>query len=94
MTFGMKLRELRESHGLSQKALGDMAGVRQNSIARYETGEQVPAFDAVQALCAALGEDCSVFNGCDYEPVENKRGRGRPAKAAKPAPPAKKGKGK
>jgi transcriptional regulator with XRE-family HTH domain len=82
MKFGVKVRQLREGKGFSQKELGKLSDVAQNSIARYETGEQVPGFEVVQSLCIALGVHCDVFEGCDYEPAENKRGRGRPRKPA------------
>jgi transcriptional regulator with XRE-family HTH domain len=96
MKFAEKLRELRESKGLTQKALADASGQAQQSLARWENGAQVPSIDAVQSICRALGVECTVFNGCDYEPVEDKRGRGRPRKDANANPARqrkKKGKG-
>lgn len=78
MTFGMKLRTLRESKGLSQKALADLVGVQQSSIGRYETGDQVPSFETVLALCEAMAVDCNSFAGCDFKEAKKKRGRGRP----------------
>jgi transcriptional regulator with XRE-family HTH domain len=86
MKFGEKLRELREGKGLTQKALADVSGQAQQSLARWENGDQVPAIDAVQSLCRALGVECTIFNECEYEPVASKRSRGRPRKdaAAKP----------
>ena len=98
MTFGEKLRELREAKGWTQKVLADAAVTNQQSVGRWETGAQVPGFDAVQALCGALGVPCAVFDGCGHAKVEDSRGRGRPPKAdaseAKPAPAAKRGRPK
>lgn len=83
MTFGMKLRELREAKGLSQKGLADATGLTQASISRWEAGLQIPAFDDALTLCNALGVKCTAFNGVDFSPAEEKRGRGRPAEPKK-----------
>lgn len=78
MTFGDKLRRLREENGWSQQELAERSGEAQPSIAQWENGDRVPAFDSVLALCKALGVECSVFNDCKFKPVAKKRGRGRP----------------
>lgn len=44
----MKLRHLRESRKISQKELGDILGIGQKSISRYENGEADPD---LQTLC-------------------------------------------
>lgn len=69
MKFGEQLRKLRVSQGLSQKQLADLSGRPQQSIGRWEVGEQMPGFDAVQALCAALGVLTTEFDGCTFGPV-------------------------
>jgi transcriptional regulator with XRE-family HTH domain len=95
MKFAEKLRQLRAAKGLSQKALAESSKLAQSSITDWETGKTVPAFNAVQSLCVALGVECTVFNGCEYDEVADKRGRGRPPKAdAEPAPEVKAAKGK
>src|SRR5258708_7753975 len=86
MTFAEKLRELRTGKGLSQKELADTAGVTQAAVAHWESGKKIPAFDSVQALCAALGVRCTVFDGCDYVADEEPRRRGRPTSEAEPTP--------
>jgi len=40
---GQRLRELRESVGLSQNKLAKLIGIRQSSINRYENGQSVPS---------------------------------------------------
>ncbi len=69
MKFGEQLRKLRMSQGLSQKQLADLSGRPQQSIGRWEVGEQMPGFDAVQALCKALGVFTTEFDGCTFGPV-------------------------
>ena len=78
MTFGEQLRKLRDGKGWSQKDLADAIGVTQPAIAKWETGQQIPAFDTVQRLCKALGVRVTAFDGVDFEEAEEKRGRGRP----------------
>jgi transcriptional regulator with XRE-family HTH domain len=63
--FGAKLRAVRESKGLSQRALADAAGCNANTIAKLERGEQEPAWPLVLALAKALGVDCTAFAECE-----------------------------
>ena len=45
----MRLRDLREDHDLTQKALADYLHIRQNTYSQYETGQrQVPVETLVQ----------------------------------------------
>jgi transcriptional regulator with XRE-family HTH domain len=92
MTFGEKLRELREAKGWSQKELAEHSGQPQQSIANWEQGIRAPLFGAVQRLCAALAVPCTIFDGCEFGEADDKPGRGRP-KNAVPMPKTKKGKG-
>jgi DNA-binding Xre family transcriptional regulator len=49
------LRELREARGLSQQALGELAGVRQATISELESGhEQRPDYGILERLARAL----------------------------------------
>jgi transcriptional regulator with XRE-family HTH domain len=45
----------RADHGLSQKALGDLLGVRQPQVARIESGEHTPELDTLARLSHVLG---------------------------------------
>jgi transcriptional regulator with XRE-family HTH domain len=97
MSFAEKLRELRLAKDWSQKELAAKSGFAQSAVARWEAGQQIPAFDSVLALCGALGIKCTAFDGCDFAEDEGSRGRGRPKKAEpapKPTKAAKKKKGK
>ena len=53
-TFGEQLRELREAANLSQKKLGELAGIEQNHISSYENGRKYPNLATFNALVAAL----------------------------------------
>ena len=51
------LRALRESQGLSQKALGKKTGITQASMSRIEAGLQEPGHRTVLRLALSLGVD-------------------------------------
>jgi transcriptional regulator with XRE-family HTH domain len=83
--FGQRLKSLRESKGLTQKGLADLAGLSQKGVSQWENGERIPGWDAVLKLCQALGVDCNAFGKLDDTPNEKpapKAGRGRPKKKA------------
>lgn len=100
MTFSEKLRELRQTAGLSEADLAARSGVSFGAVHNYGLGYRAPTFAAVVRLARALGVTCEAFAECeDIADVESLRGkpakplpdeprpRGRPAKA----PPADEG---
>lgn len=66
--FILKLKELRESKGLSQYKLAELSGVAQPIINRMEQGVNSPNVDTVMKILAPLGKTLDVIT---YdEPVE------------------------
>jgi transcriptional regulator with XRE-family HTH domain len=53
--FGLKLKELRLSRGMSQGELASQAQVTTNYISRLEKGGAAPGIDLVARLAVALG---------------------------------------
>lgn len=53
-TSGMIIRTLRTEMGLTQKQLGEIAGVHESAIAQYEKGIRNPTFETIMRLCDAL----------------------------------------
>jgi len=51
----LSLKELRESHFLSQADLAQKAGVSKDTINRLESGKQRPTFQTIRKLAKALG---------------------------------------
>ena len=49
-----KIKEIRKSKGITQKALGDMIGVHESTIRAYETGRSKVNNDIVEKIAAAL----------------------------------------
>jgi transcriptional regulator with XRE-family HTH domain len=50
----IRLAETRKAQGFSQARLSEMSGVARITIARIETGKQVPTIDTVKKLADAL----------------------------------------
>jgi transcriptional regulator with XRE-family HTH domain len=75
MTFGGRLKELREAAGLSQDGLARQAGLSTSTVAKIERLDIDPSWTTVQALAKALGVDCTAFQ--DEGPAAPKKGKGR-----------------
>ncbi|MBX6382874.1 MAG: tetratricopeptide repeat protein [Microbispora sp.] len=52
-----QLAKIKELSGLSLRALARQTGLSSSSLSRYLTGQLVPPWDAVVALCRAVGRD-------------------------------------
>ena len=57
------VREARKRAGLTQIALAERAGVPQSTVARVESGVQVPSTDMVERLVRASGFEIRVALG-------------------------------
>jgi transcriptional regulator with XRE-family HTH domain len=81
ITFGHRLRELREAAGMTQIQLAERSGMHRQGIAKLELGEREPTWATVQALAAALGVDCTAFQDQGERPSGQKaapnKGKGR-----------------
>ena len=66
-----KLRRLRVEANLSQRELGEKAGIKapENSISKYEGGQRVPKLGAVLRLAKALDVDESELQQPDADPI-------------------------
>lgn len=53
-TLGSRVRGLRESAGLTQKALADSAGIARITLVRLENGKHVPKLETLKAIAAVL----------------------------------------
>jgi transcriptional regulator with XRE-family HTH domain len=91
MTFGEKLRELRDKAGLSEAKLAKASGVSFGAIHNYGLGFRKPAFSAVVKIAKALGVTCEAFAEC--EDVASDEPAAKP-KVPAPKKPRGRGKGK
>ncbi|MBQ6829552.1 MAG: helix-turn-helix domain-containing protein [Clostridia bacterium] len=55
MSIGANIRRLRESHRLTQKELGEIAGVSDKAVSTWEKGIKLPRMGAVERLAAYFG---------------------------------------
>ncbi|MBQ0055316.1 MAG: LexA family transcriptional regulator [Synergistaceae bacterium] len=61
MSFGCRLKLLREKRGLLQEDLALLAEVTPVTLSRYERGERTPTVATAEKLAAALGVHVSAF---------------------------------
>ena len=54
-TLGQRIRQFRESAGLTQEALARTADIGRVTLVRLEKGEQTPRFKTLDAIAKALG---------------------------------------
>ncbi|WP_326822845.1 helix-turn-helix transcriptional regulator [Streptosporangium sp. NBC_01756] len=52
--FGLRLRDVREDHGLTQERLGELAEVDRKTINRIENGMYSPRLDNIFQIADAL----------------------------------------
>lgn len=53
--LGVKVRALREEHGLSQRELAERIGSTQPAVARLEAGGVSPSLVTLERIAAAMG---------------------------------------
>ncbi len=61
MSIGENIRRLREQHGLTQRELGEIAGVSDKAVSTWELGLKEPRLGAVARLAAHFGVSKSVI---------------------------------
>jgi transcriptional regulator with XRE-family HTH domain len=80
--IGDLIREARERHGVSQRALARRAGTSQAAISRVEAGLESPTVERVQRLLLVLGEQLAL----DTAPLPHDADPGSLAAAARLTP--------
>lgn len=56
-TIGSRIRSIRERRNMTQKQLGELAGIAEPTIRRYELGKLNPKYETIKKIAHAL--DCS-----------------------------------
>lgn len=60
----------RADHGLTQRALANLLGVKQPQIARMESGEHLPGYDTLVVLSGRLGIEFNLsITPLDHDPT-------------------------
>ena len=65
MTFGERLRAFRKQAHLTQKELGEKAGLAEINIRQYEAGKYTPKPESGRKIAVALGVSVSDLYGWD-----------------------------
>ncbi|MGN0516607.1 helix-turn-helix domain-containing protein, partial [Eubacterium sp.] len=80
--FAKRIVELRRQKGLSQKQLGEMLGVSNKAVSKWENGESMPKMSTMLSLAEILGIDgneligyeSAVQDNADSEEIERLKG--------------------
>jgi transcriptional regulator with XRE-family HTH domain len=73
--FGQNLRRIRESRGLSQEALADVAGIHRTEAGLLERGKREPEMGTLVKLADALEVPIGdLFEGVEWRPPEGSSG--------------------
>lgn len=69
MDTGMLIRSARKTKHLTQKQLGDLSGMADSAIRKYESGTVTPKYETLQRIAAALGVPVGqLLPSADQEP--------------------------
>ena len=68
--FAERLKRLREEHGLTTRALGEIIGTSNATISRYETGKRDPDLILVHNISQYFGVTIEYLCGEDIKPNE------------------------
>lgn len=63
INFGIKLRKLRESYGLTQKALAEKIGIERATVSSYERGGLYPSIENLREICLVFGVSADYLIG-------------------------------
>lgn len=74
MSIGQNIKRLRESHGMNQAQLAEIAGVTDKAVSTWENDLKIPRMGAIQRIADYFGlmksdiiEDCSSFSRFERE---------------------------
>lgn len=65
MPIGDEIKRLRKLRGLTQKQLGEMCGMADSAIRKYESGKIKPKIESLRKIAAALQVD--VYSLADFD---------------------------
>nr|DAJ48702.1 MAG TPA: helix-turn-helix domain protein [Caudoviricetes sp.] len=71
MPTGAKIKEFRKQKGLTQKQLGDLCGMADSAIRRYENGKANPKIETLQKIATALKCNLSDLMDADEYKLHN-----------------------
>ena len=72
MTYGKRIRDLREDHDKTQQQIADVLGTSQTMYARYERGANELPIRHLLALCSYYGVSADYILGRTDNPKTNR----------------------
>lgn len=73
MTTGEAIRSIRKSKGMTQKRLGELAGIAEPTIRSYESGRLNPKIETLKKIAAALEVEVSALDPSISLPLSGNR---------------------
>lgn len=71
MTVGVNIKRIRKERGITQKQLGELCGIAEPNIRKYENGKQNPKLETVEKIATALGVTAFELMGMEYFDLKN-----------------------
>ena len=69
MTFGRRVKRLREGLGISQEVASGLCDISRVEWSRYECGEVLPGFDALGKMALGMGVSADWLLGLTEEKI-------------------------
>ena len=71
MLIGDNIRRFRKERGITQKKLGELCGIAEPHIRKYENGKQNPKLETIEKIASALGVTAFDLMGIEYFDLKN-----------------------
>ena len=71
MLIGDNIRRFRKERGTTQKKLGELCGIAEPNIRKYENGKQNPKLETIEKIASALGVTAFDLMGIEYFDLKN-----------------------
>ena len=71
MLIGDNIRRFRKERGITQKKLGELCGIAEPNIRKYENGKQNPKLETLEKIASALGVTAFDLMGIEYFDLKN-----------------------
>lgn len=66
MSVGENIRKLRKEKGLTQKQLGELCGMKEANIRKYELNKANPKIETIKRIASALNVNALDITGIQY----------------------------
>lgn len=71
MTVGENIKRIRKKKGLTQRRLGELCGINEANIRKYESGKQNPKIETLARIASALNVDTYDLIEIPFKPFTN-----------------------